>query len=144
MSITILVAQTPEDRTACLAIREQVFAREQGVPLEVEMDELDAVATHFLGRDDRTHEPLATARLLDKEGRAKIGRVAVLAPARGRGLGLEIMRAVMAEARRRGFTEALLDAQTYALPFYARLGFRPEGEEFEEAGIPHYTMRRTL
>ena len=92
----------------------------------------------------RTGEPLATARLLDKDGRAKIGRVAVLAAVRGQGLGAEIMQAVLDEARRRGFTEAVLDAQTYALPFYARLGFIPEGEEFDEAGIPHYAMRRRL
>ena len=142
--MTVHVVHSPEDKEDCLTIRERVFVREQGVPRELEMDAWDAVATHFLLRDDVTGEPLATARLLDKNGRAKIGRVAVLPQARGRGLGLEIMRAVLAEARRRGFPEAMLDAQTYALPFYTRLGFTPEGEEFAEAGIPHYTMRLHL
>ena len=142
--MAVHVAQTPEDIDTCLALREQVFVQEQGVPRALEMDAWDAVATHFLRRDDRTGEPLATARLLDKGGRAKIGRVAVRAAVRGRGLGMEIMQAVVDEARRRGYAEAVLDSQTYALPFYARLGFVPEGEEFEEAGIPHYTMRRRL
>ncbi|MBV9849542.1 MAG: GNAT family N-acetyltransferase [Armatimonadetes bacterium] len=142
--MTVLIAQSPEDRAACFAIRERVFVQEQGVALDLEMDEWDAVATHFLLRDGQTGEPLATARLLNKDGLAKIGRVAVLAPARGRGLGMQIMQAVLAEARRLGFSEAVLDAQTYALPFYARLGFAPEGDEFDEAGIPHYTMRRRL
>ena len=68
--------------------------------------------------------PQATARLLDKHGRAKIGRVAVLQEARGRGLGLLLMRAVLEGARRQGFAEAVLDSQTYAIPFYERLGLR--------------------
>ena len=140
----VLIVHTPPERAACFAIREQVFVREQGVPLQLEMDALDASATHFLLREEHTHRPLATARLLDKNGVAKIGRVAVLSSARGQGRGLQIMEAVLAEARRRGFTEAVLDAQTYAVPFYARLGFTPEGEEFDDAGIPHFAMRRKL
>ena len=142
--MAVLIAKSPEDIAACLAIREQVFVQEQGVPHALEMDEWDAVATHFLLRGERSGEPRATARLLDRNGQAKIGRVAVLAAVRGQGLGAAVMQAVMDEARRMGFTEAVLDAQTYALPFYTRLGFTPEGEEFEEAGIPHYRMRRGL
>lgn len=137
------IAHADSDRQACYAIREAVFVQEQNVPLALEMDEYDATATHFLLRDS-TRQPLATARLLDKHGVAKIGRVAVIKPFRGRGLGLVLMRAVMNEARRRGFTDAVLDSQTYAIPFYERLGFAAEGDEFDDAGIPHFRMRRTL
>lgn len=136
-------AQTDSDRQDCFAIREAVFVQEQNVPLALEMDEYDATATHFLLRDD-AGTPLATARLLDKNGAAKIGRVAVLKPFRGRGLGLVLMRAVLDDARRRGFAEVVLDSQTYAIPFYERLGFAAEGEEFDDAGIPHFRMRRGL
>ena len=142
MSITITLAQTPADRELCFTIRKTVFVEEQAVPLELELDEYDDTATHFLLRDGDT--PLATARLLDKHGLAKIGRVAVLREARGRGLGLVVMRAVLDEARRQGFEEAVLDSQTYAIPFYERLGFVAEGEEFDDAGIPHFLMRRRL
>jgi predicted GNAT family N-acyltransferase len=143
MTYSITVVQTPAEREACYDIRKAVFVEEQAVPLELEMDEYDDVAVHFLLRDSgRT--PLATARLLDKHGLAKIGRVAVLKEARGYGLGLMLMQFVLDEARRRGFTEAVLDSQTYAIPFYARLGFTAEGEEFDDAGIPHFLMRRKL
>jgi len=142
MSATISVVQTPGDFEACCDIRKTVFVEEQAVPLELEMDEYDETATHFLLREGNM--PLATARLLDKHGRAKIGRVAVLQEARGRGLGLLLMRAVLDEARRQGFTESVLDSQTYAIPFYERLGFVAEGAEFDDAGIPHYLMRRRL
>ena len=142
MPVTVTIVQTPEEFEACCAIRKAVFVDEQAVPLELEMDEYDGAATHFLLREGDT--PLATARLLNKHGRAKIGRVAVLREARGRGLGLALMRAVLDEAQQQGFTEAVLDSQTYAIPFYERLGFVAEGDEFDDAGIPHFLMRRRL
>jgi len=40
-----------------------------------------------------------------------------------------------------GYDQAILDAQTYALKFYEKLGFIAEGAEFEEGGIPHRRMR---
>ena len=143
MPNTIIITQTEAEREQCYDIRKAVFVEEQAVPLELEMDEYDDVAVHFLMRDT-DGSPLATARLLDKHGLAKIGRVAVLKDARGLGLGLTLMQFVVDEARRRGFTEAVLDSQTYAIPFYERLGFTAEGEEFDDAGIPHFLMRRTL
>ena len=143
MPNTITITQTPAGLEQCYDIRKAVFVEEQAVPLELEMDEYDDVAIHFLLRDTEGI-PLATARLLDKHGLAKIGRVAVLKDARGLGLGLELMQFVLDESRRRGFTEAVLDSQTYAIPFYERLGFTAEGDEFDDAGIPHFLMRRKL
>ncbi len=143
MHYTITFAQTPEDINACYDVRKAVFVAEQAVPLELEMDEYDDIAVHFLLRD-ADQVPRATARLLDKHGRAKIGRVAVVKDSRGLGLGLKLMQFVMDEAKRRGFTEAVLDSQTYAIPFYERLGFVAEGDEFDDADIPHFLMRRML
>ncbi len=47
----------------------------------------------------------------------------------------------MDEARRRGHREVVLSAQTHAVPFYEREGFRTEGEIYDDAGIPHIDMR---
>jgi len=142
MPIKINTARTEAERAQCFAIRMEVFVEEQQVPAELELDDYDNVATHLLLTEDGT--PLATARLVDKHGIAKIGRVAVVKAARGRGLGLRVMRAVLEEARSQGFAEAMLDSQTYAIPFYEKLGFAAEGEEFDDAGIPHRLMRRRL
>jgi len=142
MSIEIKRAHTEAERAQCLAIRMTVFVHEQQVPAELELDEYDGIATHLLLTEDG--RPLATARLVDKYGVAKIGRVAVAKDARGQGLGLRIMQAVLEEARGQGFTEAMLDSQSYAIPFYEKLGFVAEGEEFDDAGIPHRLMRRGL
>lgn len=55
-----------------------------------------------------------------------------------------MLQALIDKARALGYTQLILNAQTHAMPFYARAGFTPEGDEFEEAGIAHRTMRRVL
>jgi predicted GNAT family N-acyltransferase len=88
---------------------------------------------------------VGTARLYHPEpGVGKIGRVALLPEFRGRGWGERLVRELVAHARACGCREAVLDAQTQACSFYARFGFRPEGEEWVEAGIPHRRMRLAL
>jgi predicted GNAT family N-acyltransferase len=48
------------------------------------------------------------------------------------------------QATELGFTEVYLHAQAAAVDFYERLGFRAEGPEFDEVGIPHRRMRRGI
>ena len=73
-----------------------------------------------------------------------IGRMAVAARWRSRGIGGRMLETLIAEAARLGFPEVVLNAQTGAIDFYLRHGFAPEGDVFVEAGIRHQTMRRRL
>lgn len=150
---TVRVAEDPADREACFAVRKAVFVGEQGVPEDIEYDAYDAVALHVLAvREDG--EPLGTGRLLYGPEAAGptggdpslglLGRLAVAPPARGLGVGVALVRAVEDAARARGLTALNLHAQTHALGFYERLGYVAYGPEYEEAGIPHRGMRRTL
>jgi predicted GNAT family N-acyltransferase len=88
---------------------------------------------------------LATGRMLEHvPGVAKIGRMAVARSMRGSGVGRGVLDALMKAAREGGFREAVLHAQMSAAPFYARAGFVERGPVFEEAGIPHVEMVRSL
>jgi predicted GNAT family N-acyltransferase len=137
--------QSDADRAAAMRIRFAVFVDEQQVLPELELDEYDAEAIHLLVLDSATGEAIGTARIVDKgNGVAKIGRVAILKEWRGRGIGDALMRAALEIARAAGHTSAILDAQTYVIPFYEKLGFIAEGPEFDDAGIPHRRMRRHL
>ena len=120
-------------------IRRMVFIEEQRVPLEEEWDGRDPECRHFLALLEGL--PVGTARLLPD---AHIGRVAVLARARGSGIGAALMAAAIEAARRDGHPAVELAAQTHALAFYARLGFTPFGDEFIDAGILHRNMRLPL
>ncbi len=124
-------------------IRTAVFVEEQRIPAELEWDEADDTAVHAVAIN-RLGQPVATGRLLVTEGTTKIGRMAVHRFVRGTGVGEIVLRTLAGVATRRGDTAIVLHAQRTAQPFYARLGFHPEGAPFEEAGIPHLTMRCTL
>lgn len=123
-----------------VAIRTAVFVEEQAVPAGLEQDGRDGECVHALARsgDGRA---VGTGRLMP-EGR--IGRMAVLAPWRRRGAGAALLAALVDEARRRGFREATLHAQSHARAFYERHGFAAEGDEYLEAGIAHVGMRARL
>lgn len=125
-------------------LRTEVFVREQRIPADLEWDEADATAVHAVAYN-RLGQPVATGRLLPaSEGTAKIGRMAVHQVLRGCGYGEQVLRALVAEAQRRGDRSIALHAQRTARDFYGRLGFAPQGEPFEEAGIPHVTMTAAL
>lgn len=124
---------------ALAQVRRRVFIEEQSVPEALEWDEWDPICLHALVRAG--DQPVATGRLLP-DGR--IGRMAVVRPWRQRGLGRAVLETLLEAARARGVTEAVLSAQLHAIPFYARAGFRAEGPEYDDAGIPHRTMRLSL
>jgi predicted GNAT family N-acyltransferase/acyl-CoA thioesterase FadM len=125
-------------------LRRAVFVREQGIPESLEWDELDATALHMVLRNG-LGRPAATGRLLvEGPGLGRIGRMAVHGALRGAGHGTTVLRALERAARERGDGEVMLHAQFDAREFYRRLGYLPHGEPFEEAGIVHLEMRRTL
>ncbi|MBS0354094.1 MAG: GNAT family N-acetyltransferase [Proteobacteria bacterium] len=135
--ITVQLGEWPEFAALATPIRFRVFVDEQKVPADMELDEFDAVSCHALALIG--DEPVGTGRLLPD---GHIGRMAVLADWRGHGVGAVLLQALIDEAERRGMPRLVLSAQTHALGFYARFGFVPEGDVYEEAGLPHQAMVR--
>ncbi|MHB8146782.1 MAG: GNAT family N-acetyltransferase [Vulcanimicrobiaceae bacterium] len=139
------------DDTARMAkartVRFAVFVDEQHVPIEEEADvadRSDPAAVHVLVCS-AADTPIATGRFFEREdGAVQIGRMAVMRPDRGRGVGMLMLNALMDEARNRGYVAAVLFAQVHAQQFYERAGFAAYGEPFTDAGILHIAMRRTL
>jgi predicted GNAT family N-acyltransferase len=120
-------------------IRFAVFVEEQGVPAEIELDEMDEHCMHALAFQQ--NEAVGTGRLLPD---GHIGRMAVLKAWRGRGVGAALLERLVQAARQRGDAEVVLSAQVHALGFYRAHGFTAHGEVYEEAGIPHQAMRLRL
>ena len=141
--VEIELVRTPEQLNQAFEVRLKVFVEEQGVPRDEELDSYDGTARHFLARVGG--EVVGTARLIEKGPvTAKIGRVAILPGARRQGAGKRLMAAVEDAAKESGQTEAILEAQLHAIPFYEALGYRAEGDVFLDCNIPHRLMRKVL
>ncbi|KAJ3027235.1 UNVERIFIED_CONTAM: hypothetical protein HDU68_004192 [Siphonaria sp. JEL0065] len=149
---TVIPAITKEQLEKCLSIRLSVFCDEQGFSRDVESDEMDSIASHFLlfpsANSSETSNAIGTARLFAYASDptiAKIGRVAVLKEGRMKGAGTALMTACELEARKQGgFRVAKLHSQCVAQKFYASCGFVSEGEPFLEGGAPHIMMVKQL
>jgi len=117
-------------------IREQVFIQEQQIAVADEWDAEDAVSVHFVVYDQ--DQPIATARLLQNNS---VGRVAVLKSHRGLGIGKLLMQQIIQQAKHQQREFLKLSSQVHAIQFYAGLGFKVEGEQYLDCGIPHIDMR---
>lgn len=122
------------------AIRTQVFVVEQRVSPDDEWDAMDAQCMHFIARD-RAGNAVGTARLLPD---GHIGRMAVLPSFRGLGVGAALLQAAVSGAAKAGHKQTVLNAQLTAIPFYERHGFTAYGDVFDDAGIDHRAMKRSL
>ena len=142
--IILTEARTPEALEQTRAIREQVFAVEQGIPLDLVRDGLDASALHVLALVDDA--PAATGRLTianDREG--ILARIAVLPAYRGRGLGKRVVQHLETLARREGLAMVSLKPHQYLETFYANLGYEAVPGSFTTAGLhPLLTMTKRL
>jgi predicted GNAT family N-acyltransferase len=142
--IAICWAGAPEHVSGAMAVRVEVFCGEQGVPYTEERDPLDEQAMHLVAFAPGGESVVATLRLLSEGDAARIGRVAVLAPYRHRGIASRMLALAVAQAGRQGHTRARLAAQIAASQLYEQAGFSVESEPFDEAGIAHVWMGRAL
>lgn len=140
------IAASPAEVDAALEVRRVVFIEGQGVDEALERDGQDGAAVHAIayaeGRVVAAGRMLAQSDVGGTVGR--VGRMAVLAEHRRKGLATAVLRALEAEARRCGWRTIELHAQIYVAGLYAKEGYAPHGAPFYEAGIEHVTMTKSL
>lgn len=140
---TVKIATSEFEREHAFSVRRKVFVEEQGVPLNLEIDELDKTATHFVVYSSET--PIGAGRLrMIANDVGKVERVCILEEFRGQHLGNLVMHALEEHAKETGITKIILNAQTYAVPFYEKLGYIVTSPEFMDADIPHRAMEKNI
>ncbi|NNJ90851.1 MAG: GNAT family N-acetyltransferase [Gammaproteobacteria bacterium] len=138
--LQIITTDWASSQPVLSSIRFKVFVEEQKVPKEMEIDDEDTHAWHFLVVNNNNHQPVATGRLLEN---GHIGRMAVFKEYRNRKVGSQLLSAIIDKARKQNIDEIFLNAQLNAVGFYKKNGFTTYGEEFMDAGIPHIKMTLT-
>lgn len=140
--VEIRIARDGAELGAAMALRDQVFVGEQGVPRSLEVDDRDAAAAHLVAVRDGS--VIGTARLLEACGAVELGRLVVAPGARRQGIARAILDSSERWARERGSSRIVLSAQTYARELYAGAGYEARGTIYLEAGIEHIRMERDL
>jgi predicted GNAT family N-acyltransferase len=128
------------DYEKSLAIRKEVFIREQEIDPELEL-EFENDCLYFL--TFLNGAPVATGRLREKGDKIKFERVATLRDHRKKGAAAHLMQSMFQEARSRWPQhQPYMHAQLEAAQFYQKVGWIRVGEVFDEAGIPHVAMTK--
>jgi len=140
--VAVTVADVNEHQK-CLDIRKKVFIEEQKVDKDIEVDEHEKDAVHFLVYVDK--KAVATGRFRIKNSFLKFERMAVLKDCRGMKLGSKLLN-YMKEV---GFDKyprylQITHAQKSAISFYEKNGWVKMGKAFMEANIEHFLMINVL
>lgn len=141
--MNIKIVQTPEEKQQAFSIRFAVFVEEQGVSKDIELDQHDATAIHFICyAEDQT--PIAASRLRLVNKRGKLERICVLEKYRGLSIGTHLIQKMEKAIQTHNVHLATLHAQTHATSFYKQLGYETTSEPFMDAGIAHVAMEKQL
>ncbi|WP_135826281.1 GNAT family N-acetyltransferase [Halorussus ruber] len=147
MSYRVCRAETDAQQADALEVRRAVFIEEQGVPESLEIDGKDDESVHVVAYQNggEGSTPVGAGRLREvEEGVGKLERIAVLEPHRGNGIGSDLVAELEAVADERGLSTLTMHAQTPVEGMYRSLGYETTSGEFEEAGIPHVEMEKSL
>ncbi len=142
MTVTVRRARDQDEIADAIALRAAVFVDEQGVPLEEDLDGRDGEALHLVAVEDSGGAVIGTCRLLADGPTLKLGRMAVAASARRRGIGMRLLNVADDEAERADAERIVLAAQLTALPLYEQAGYTSRGVSFLDAGIEHVWMEK--
>ena len=130
-----------------IQLRREVLRAPLGLEYTEEQLAAEAVERHFVGECGESGKPeyLCSACLAAEEpGLARIRQVAVREDCQGKGLGRDLMEYVESAAKAAGYERVLLCSRHYAIPFYEKLGYQCVSDWFEEVGMPHRSMIKSL
>ena len=117
-------------------VRSTVFIEEQHVAPDFEWDDRDQQAVHLLATIN--NEAIACLRIIEYR---KIGRMAVLKPWRGMGIGRALLIKAINICIAQGSQQISLSAQTHAIGFYSKAGFKTISQEYTDVNIAHVDMQ---
>ena len=138
MNLNIRKAENSADFSKLFEARKKVYVDELDVPLELEFDEYDETAFHFVVEVDDF--VVGTARLVVLGFDGNIGRVCILKNFRRKGLGTKLIISIIVASMDIGLDRLIVEAKVDALSFYEKIGFVTEGNEYLEIGVPHKKM----
>ena len=126
-----------------LDLRWRVLRAPLGHPREAVAFPFERESLHLVALDAGTVVACVLFHPENAHG-GRLFQMAVEPALQGKGLGRELVARLETEIASRGWTDVHLHARVPVVPFWEKLGWKVEGGEFVEVGIPHRTMRKRL
>lgn len=123
------------------SIRQAVFLQEQGFSTEFDPIE-DAKFEYIIAYDN--DKPIGLVRMRIIDGKAILGRLAVLKEYRKQKIGQQLVKQVEAYFLTQGINQLHLHAQQPVMPFYEKLGYTAYGEFEMDEFMPHCWMKKEI
>jgi predicted GNAT family N-acyltransferase len=124
-------------------LRDVVLRRPLGMELSLQDTQNDHLGCHLAGFD--ADLLMCTAILYQSNDAAvKITQVAIDSAYQARGIGRQLMAFAEASAKNLSAVRCYCHARLTVKAFYQAIGYQPQGEIFEEIGIPHIVMQKCL
>jgi len=137
-----VIAYETSDYEASVALRQEVLRTPLGLVFSPEELEKEVLHIHLVGFSD--DKLIATASLVPEQTACKMRQVAVHPCMQGQGIGSKLVDFCESYAIEKGYQSIHCHAREYAVPFYTKKGYVPEGEYFMEVNIPHLHMIKVL
>jgi ribosomal protein S18 acetylase RimI-like enzyme len=119
-------------------LRAKVLREPLGLPKGCEVFPFEKEAYHLVAIDQNK---VVGCVMFNPEGKSgRLLQMAVFEEYQGKGVGTTLVKKLEEYLAKKGFENIYLHARFDAVPFYERLGYKVEGDEFEEVGIRHFNM----
>eukprot|EP01134_Creolimax_fragrantissima_P003858 CFRG3858T1 len=106
--------------------------------------DFEADAIHVVAIDDNNKVVGCVLFSPQAEKSGRLFQMAVMDSLRGTGVGRKLVSRLESHLRGLDFEEITLHSRDYAIGFYEKLGYSIYGQPFEEVGVGHHHMRKSL
>lgn len=127
-----------------LALRDDILRKPLNMVFETEDIQTEWNSYHLVCYNE--HSDMVGCLILKplEEGVLKMRQVAVKENLQNEGIGTALVKESEHFCAECGFKQIVLHARKEAVPFYRKLGYKTQGKQFEEVGIPHSKMYKKI
>lgn len=126
-----------------LVLRQAVLREPLGLQLSEEDLQGEAQQLHFGIFEQMQIQAVVLFKPVT-EDTLKLRQMAVSLQQQGKGLGKRLIQQAELEVVKLGYKKVEMAARESAIPFYQSLGYQVASEAFEEVGITHIKMAKSL
>jgi predicted GNAT family N-acyltransferase len=138
------ITLSDSDYLSAKELRAEVLRKPLGLPANDPAFSDNSSDFHFVAKQEDDVVGIVVLVPNYKPGTGKLRQMATAEEVRGKGFGVELVEALEQEAARLGMNKIVLHSRHYAVGFYEKLGYQITSDVFQEVGMDHYVMEKSI